>query len=121
LKKTNPSSSSKASRLDREQFLYLTTRGRKSGLPREIQIWFTERDDCFYVIAEYATAQWLRNLQAHSEVEVRIREQRFRARARVLLDGEDRKLREAVEEGSRKKYGWGEGTVVELEPIISEG
>lgn len=89
-------------------------------MPREIEIWFTERDGCFYVIAEHATAQWLRNLEAHSEVEVRIQGQRFRARARVLLDGADRKLREAVEEGSRKKYGWGEGTVVELEPIIPE-
>ena len=37
--------------LDGEQYLYLTTRGRKSGRSREIEIWFTHRDGRFYVIA----------------------------------------------------------------------
>src|ERR1700758_4726336 len=71
LKKINPSSSSNASRLAREPYLYLTTRGRKSGLPREIEIWFTERDGRFYVIAEYATSNWIQNLRTHPEVQVR--------------------------------------------------
>ena len=34
-------------------FLYLTTTGRRTGLPREIEIWFTERGGHFYVIAEH--------------------------------------------------------------------
>jgi hypothetical protein len=33
-------------------FLYLTTAGRISGQPREIEIWFTERGGRFYLIAE---------------------------------------------------------------------
>jgi hypothetical protein len=32
------------SRHSNEQFLYLTTTGRKTGLPREIEIWFVELD-----------------------------------------------------------------------------
>jgi len=34
-------------------FLYLTTVGRRTGLSREIEIWFTERDGRFYIIAEH--------------------------------------------------------------------
>jgi deazaflavin-dependent oxidoreductase (nitroreductase family) len=84
LKKTSPSSSSKDSSLDREQFLYLTTRGRRNGLPREIEIWFIHHDGSFYVIAEYTTSHWVRNLLARPEVQVRLAGKSFAARAPVL-------------------------------------
>jgi len=35
------------------QFLYLTTTGRKTGLPREIEIWFVEADGRVYILAEH--------------------------------------------------------------------
>src|SRR6202453_5331137 len=72
LKKTNRNSSSKTNSFDGEQYLYLTTRGRSSGLPREIEIWFTHRDGRFYLIAEYPTSNWVRNLEADSHVQVRV-------------------------------------------------
>src|SRR4029434_7721943 len=84
LKKTNPVSNSKASSFDREQYLYLTTRGRKTGRLREIEIWFTMREDCFYVIAEYSTSHWLQNLRKTPEVAVRVAKQEFLARARIV-------------------------------------
>jgi len=34
------------------QYLYLTTIGRKTGLPREVEIWFISLDGRFYLIAE---------------------------------------------------------------------
>jgi deazaflavin-dependent oxidoreductase (nitroreductase family) len=98
----------------REQYLYLSTRGRKSGLPREIEIWFTEYEGCFYVIAEYDTSHWIQNVRTHSAVQVRVGGQNFAAIARVLSAETDRDLLRTVQELSRKKYGWGEGTVVEL-------
>jgi deazaflavin-dependent oxidoreductase (nitroreductase family) len=81
LKKTNPNSSSKASNFDREQYLYLTTRGRKSGLPREIEIWFTHREGRFYLIAEYPTSKWVQNLRADPKAQVRITGEKFAAHA----------------------------------------
>jgi deazaflavin-dependent oxidoreductase (nitroreductase family) len=114
LKKTNPSSSSRDSNLDREQYLYLTTRGRKTAQPREIEIWFTHRDGRFYVIAEYPTSHWVKNVGADPEVQVRVAGSSFKAHARVLLPELDIELQRAVQELSRKKYGWGEGLVVEL-------
>lgn len=115
MKKINPSSSSKASSRGREQYLYLTTRGRKSGRAREIEIWFTERQGRLYVIAEYPTSHWVQNLHADSAVQVRIEERSFAASARILGQA-DAHLRDEIQGLSRQKYGWGDGTVVELIP-----
>ena len=61
-------------------FLYLSTTGRISGQPREIEIWFTERGGRFYVIAEQRErANWVRNLQAQPGVAVRVGNRQFDA------------------------------------------
>jgi deazaflavin-dependent oxidoreductase (nitroreductase family) len=99
------------------EFLFLTTRGRRSGLPREIEIWFTQRDGRYYVIAEHGErAQWVRNLQADPQVRVRVGAQVFAALARVLGPAAEPALVAAVQQRSREKYGWGEGLVVEIVP-----
>jgi deazaflavin-dependent oxidoreductase (nitroreductase family) len=116
LKTIKPNSSSKNNSLDREQYLHLTTRGRKSGLPREIEIWFTYRDGRFYLIAEYPTSNWLQNLQAHPDAQVRVGEDKFAARARIVSPKTEPELHRTISNLSHKKYGWGEGTVVELIP-----
>jgi deazaflavin-dependent oxidoreductase (nitroreductase family) len=119
LKKTNPSSSSKDSSADEEPYLYLTTRGRQTGRPREIEIWFTQREGFYYVIAEYETSHWLRNLQADPHVTVKVGAKRFQAEARVLMSESDLELQGQVQQLSRSKYGWGDGIVVELIPMPS--
>jgi deazaflavin-dependent oxidoreductase (nitroreductase family) len=111
LKKTSPNLSSKDSSFRREQYLYLTTRGRKSGLPREIEIWFTQRIGNFYVIAEYPTSNWVQNLLADPKAEVRVAGQSFAAEARFVTEPE---LHRVIAKLSTEKYGWGEGTIVEL-------
>jgi deazaflavin-dependent oxidoreductase (nitroreductase family) len=118
LKKTSPSLNSKDNNLEKEQYLYLTTRGRKSGAPREIEIWFTHREGRFYIIAEYATSNWVQNLIVYPEVQVRVAENSFKARARVIPSETD--LSRAVQQLSRDKYGWGDGLIVELTPENQE-
>ena len=120
LKKTNPNSSSKDSNFDREQYLYLTTRGRSSGLSREIEIWFTARSGRFYLIAEYPNSNWVQNLRAERKAQVRIARQSFTAEARFVAPEAEPELHGAVADLSRQKYGWGEGTIVELTPQIQD-
>ena len=103
-------------RVLQEQFLYLTTIGRTTGLAREIEIWFTERDGCFYVIAEFDASHWLQNLRANPAVQVRVGERNFNAHARVLTAENDATVLGGIRSFSNSKYGWGEGTVVELRP-----
>jgi deazaflavin-dependent oxidoreductase (nitroreductase family) len=99
-------------------YLYLTTRGHKTGLSREIEIWFTERGSCFYLIAEYPNSHWVENLRAHAEVQVRVAGKSFAAHARVLSLETDAQLLAEIQKLSHQKYGWGEGLVVELDPDL---
>lgn len=98
------------------QFLYLTTTGRKSGQPREIEIWFTERNGLYYVMAEYETSNWVRNLRANPDVQVRVSEKRFAARARILVAGTEDETCRAVQKLYQEKYDWSDGLIVELIP-----
>lgn len=92
----------------------MTTRGRRSGLPREIEIWFTERQGRYYIIAEHATSHWVQNIGANPEVQVRVAGKEFSANARKLSPESEPALVAAVQNLSREKYGWGDGLVVEL-------
>ena len=68
-----------------EQCLYLTTTGRKTGLSREIEIWFVELDGRLYVLAEHGyRAHWVQNVLANSSVTVRLSGTRWKAIGRVL-------------------------------------
>jgi len=96
--------------------LYLTTRGRKSGLPREIEIWFTTRNGRYYVIAEHLTSQWVQNLRADPRTQVRLGSRKILAHARVLSAKAEPDLYHEIQDRSREKYGWGEGLPVELVP-----
>jgi len=99
------------------QYLYLTTTGRRSGRPREIEIWFTQRGGCYYLVAEHRErAQWVRNLTVMPRVGVRVRHRSFAARARVVDAKIEPELARDVRKLSEKKYGWGNGLVVELDP-----
>ena len=70
----------------------------------------------FYVIAEYDTSHWVQNLRANPAVKVRLGEKSFDARARVLDPEKDAKVLAEIRKFSSRKYGWGEGTIVELRP-----
>lgn len=99
-----------------EQYLYLTTRGRKTGLPREIEIWFTAHDQKYYVMAEYPTSHWIQNLRADPRVQLRMGGETAKARARVLSDESESGLVCGIRNLFKAKYGWGEGLPVELIP-----
>jgi deazaflavin-dependent oxidoreductase (nitroreductase family) len=102
------------------KYLYLTTIGRRSGLPRQIEIWFTRHDGRYYLVAEHGLkAHWVRNLLATPAVRARIGGRSFRGRARVVDARSERDLVAAVRERSEAKYGWGAGLVVEIAPAGS--
>ena len=104
----------------REQVLYLTTTGRRTGLPREIEIWFIVFRDRFYLFAETGEAAgWVKNITRNPKVMVRIGEWRTDATARVLDRHTDRKLWDQVAAIANRKYGWGDGLPVEITPLPS--
>ena len=101
------------------QYLYLTTTGHKTGLPREIEIWFVSFDGKYYVLAEHRLqAQWVKNIQSNSRVRVRVGDRSFDATARVLNKEDDRSAYEKAQRLERGKYGWGAGLPIEITPDV---
>jgi deazaflavin-dependent oxidoreductase (nitroreductase family) len=89
-----------------EPYAYVTTTGRRSGLPREIEIWFALHGDTLYLMSGMGEdAHWVQNLRRDPHVAVRITDRSFTGRARIVDDPlEDARARELV--GS--KYDEGE-------------
>jgi deazaflavin-dependent oxidoreductase (nitroreductase family) len=98
------------------QFLYLTTTGRVTGLPREIEIWFVESKGKLYVLAEhFHETQWVKNIARDSRVRVRLGDHEFDANARILDEQRDRAAWATAQRLAREKYDWGDGLPVEIE------
>jgi deazaflavin-dependent oxidoreductase (nitroreductase family) len=98
-------------------YLYLTTTGRISGAPREIEIWFVESNGNFYILAEhFHNAQWVKNIKQNPRVHVRVGNREFDATARALDENADRESWLMAQKLAREKYGWGEGLPVEISP-----
>ena len=104
------------------EFLYLTTTGRRSGQPREIEIWFTRHERRYYVIAEHRDqANWVQNLRANPQVQVRVAGSSIEGTARVMDAKAERTLWRRIQALSEKKYGWGDGLIVEITPVGEKG
>jgi deazaflavin-dependent oxidoreductase (nitroreductase family) len=84
-----------------DDYCYLATRGRVSGQPHEIEIWFaldSASGTTLYLLAGAGDASdWVRNLQAEPAVTVRVRDVTYAATARVITDPvEDERARTLV-------------------------
>jgi deazaflavin-dependent oxidoreductase (nitroreductase family) len=101
-----------------ERVFHLTTIGRTTNLPREIEIWFVVCDECFYLFAETREAAgWVKNIRHNPAVTVRIKKQQIDATARVLERPADSQLWDRVAAIADRKYGWGDGLPVEITPL----
>jgi deazaflavin-dependent oxidoreductase (nitroreductase family) len=99
------------------EFLYLTTTGRRSGQPREIEIWFAHHEGRYYLIAEHRVqANWVQNLSANPQVHIRVAGSSMKGTARVMDANTEPALCRQIQALSEKKYGWGDGLIVEIIP-----
>ncbi len=101
-----------------EQYLYLTTTGRTSGLPRLIEIWFVTDGERYYLLSSgFRGSQWVKNIEKEPSVQVRVGSREFVALGRVLDPVADHERWDLAQRLGREKYGWGDGLPVELTPI----
>lgn len=75
--------------LSKEDYCYLTTTGRVSGRPHEIEIWFAAQGSTIYLLAGNKTSDWVRNLRKDPAVTVRLAQQSFKGIARVVQEREE--------------------------------
>lgn len=93
-------------------FCYLTTTGRVSGRPHEIEIWFALRDSTVHLLSEMGErADWVKNLRKTPSVRVRIGAVTYPGVARALApkEPEDGLARRLI---AAKYEGWREGVAL---------
>jgi deazaflavin-dependent oxidoreductase (nitroreductase family) len=74
-----------------EEFCYLTTIGRITGRPHEIEIWFALGDSghtLYLLSGGRDRSDWVKNLRRNPEVTVLIDGEHFSGRARIAEDEE---------------------------------
>jgi deazaflavin-dependent oxidoreductase (nitroreductase family) len=72
--------------LERHWNCKLTARGRKSGAPRTVTIWFALGDGKVFLTSGAKESNWVKNLRANADAVVQIGSTRLRGRARVVDD-----------------------------------
>jgi len=100
-------------------FLYVITTGWKSGNPHEIEIWFVEHGDSYYIVSEHRErSHWVQNIQHNPAVQVRLgKDGTWRpAQARAVRPETDAALVADVSALMDAKYDWSEGLIVEIRP-----
>jgi deazaflavin-dependent oxidoreductase (nitroreductase family) len=81
--------------LAREDFCYLTTTGRVTGRPHEIEIWFSlvpETRTLYMLSGGRDRSDWMKNLRRNPEVTVRIAGEQFGGLARGARNAEEDEL-----------------------------
>ena len=109
-----------------EDFLYLSTRGRKTGHIRRIEIWFVERAGRYYMVSEMRErSHWVQNIQVEPQVSFSVGT-RARQTATLPATGAIGRIVSPTDEPviwrevcalMDAKYGWSDGLVVELTPL----
>ncbi|MBA2694239.1 MAG: nitroreductase family deazaflavin-dependent oxidoreductase [Rubrobacter sp.] len=96
-------------RLSGEAFCYLTTVGRKTGRPHEIEIWFAvapDGDALYMLSGGRDHSDWVRNLMKEPKVRIRIADETFDGSALVIEGGdEDPLARDLLVEKYERKPG----------------
>ena len=91
-----------------EEYCYVTTTGRVSGRPHEIEIWFGVNNGALYLLSGGGeNSDWVKNMHKNPLVTVRIGKHTFVGRARFELDAqEETRARHIL---AAKYQGWREG------------
>jgi deazaflavin-dependent oxidoreductase (nitroreductase family) len=67
----------------------LTHRGRKSGRPFEVTIWFLVNADIVYLTTMNMLRQWTQNVQVNRDVVIRVGPERFVGEASVVTEASE--------------------------------
>ena len=92
---------------EKEEYCYLTTKGRKTGVPHEIEIWFVLHENMIYLMSGgMDKSDWVKNLLKDPNVTIRIAGQTFPATASLL---EDKGFEPMIRTAMALKYNEWEG------------
>ena len=110
------------------KLIFLETRGRRTGKPHSVELWFAVQDDKIYLSHEGRYTDWMKNLQKYNKVNFRIADTCLSGIARIVAE------KEGFSKGKyalyAKYYGkasddviddwFSESTVVEISSVAQE-
>ena len=89
-------------------YCYVTTAGRITGKPHEIEIWFGMIGETIYLLSGGGDeSDWVKNMRVQPKVKVRIATRKFTGQARFKLGAEEESQARRLLAG--KYQGWREG------------
>ncbi len=98
------------------QYLYLATKGWKSGKQHQIEIWFVNHDGKYYVMSEKQEhSHWVQNIIHDPHVSIKIDQNTFEATARIVNKDKEPQLADEITKLMSAKTIM--GLIVELRPI----
>ena len=101
--------------LSQSQFLYLTTKGWRTGKLHVIEIWYVDQNKNYYVLSEHRKkAYGVQNIIHDPKISFQVDKQIFNGYGRVVENAEELDLIHRVSELMDKKYGWSDGLIMEL-------
>ena len=74
-------------KVESQQFIHLTTRGRRSGKLHTVELWFAVGNGKVFLSHEGEETDWMKNIKKNSQVSFEIGGKNFNGKARHLDDG----------------------------------
>ncbi|MGN6708605.1 MAG: nitroreductase family deazaflavin-dependent oxidoreductase [Candidatus Nitrosocosmicus sp.] len=103
--------------MNHSEFLYLITKGWKTGKHHKIEIWYVDYDDKYYIMSEqHKRAHWVKNILHNPQVLFTVNEKTFEGTARIVVQEKDTELSTNITNLMSAKYKWDRGLIVELIP-----
>ena len=103
--------------MNESQFLYLTTKGWKTGKNHRIEIWYVNYNDKYYIMSEHHNrAHWVINIIHNSKVIFTVNKKTFEGNARIIDQEKDAKLASQIANLMSAKYKWDRGLIIEITP-----
>jgi deazaflavin-dependent oxidoreductase (nitroreductase family) len=76
------------SKVANEKYIYLTTKGRKTGNPHTVELWFALAGKKIYLSHEGKYTDYMKNILENDRVEFKIGRLQFMGKARIVKSGE---------------------------------
>jgi deazaflavin-dependent oxidoreductase (nitroreductase family) len=98
------------------QYLYLTTKGWKSGKEHQIEIWFVEHDGKYYIMSEKQEhSHWVQNIIHNPNVSITLGQDTIEATARIVYNEKEPQLADDITKLMSAKTIM--GLIIELKPF----
>jgi deazaflavin-dependent oxidoreductase (nitroreductase family) len=95
--------------------LHLNTTGWKSGKQHQIEIWFVQSNERFYIMSELRQrAHWVQNIIHNPRISFTVNHTTFTGTARIIDQDTQPEFTAEISKLMSTKYGWNEGLIVEL-------